>query len=99
MAGYVKGEIDSYIELKVQRKELALIGYAAIGSATIILFFTASVTTLQSHMALVQRQPVVTKFKRAGKLISLIQEDHDKCVVGFDLRPSTILVIVYFNST
>jgi hypothetical protein len=42
MAGYVKGEIDSYVELKPQRKEFVPIGYAAIGSATINLFLTGT---------------------------------------------------------
>jgi serine/threonine protein kinase len=62
-----------------------------LSSGSIVIFLASTTTTLESQLPQLQSESIEHKIQIAKNLIVFLQEAHVKNILGFDLRPSSIL--------
>jgi serine/threonine protein kinase len=89
---YLLKEFESYKKLNVQANDLLYpIEFAPLSKGCFTVFLAHNLMTLESQMNQIVEAPLRIKVAMAEALISALAMAHEAGIIGFDIRPSTIL--------
>ncbi|KAA6389683.1 MAG: hypothetical protein EZS28_014789 [Streblomastix strix] len=93
LRSYFEEELQRYQDLEIQSaQDLMYIGFSPLQDGCCVIFFTSSTLTLESGIKQGLFQNNLTKLQIAKSLMDSIQYAHQNNIIGFDLRPTSIMI-------
>ncbi|KAA6382368.1 MAG: putative CAMK/CAMK1 protein kinase, partial [Streblomastix strix] len=98
LRSYFEEEFQCYDGLITQKDhDLIYIGFSSLQDGCCVVFLTSSTLTLETGIQQGLLLNNLTKLQIAKSLIDSIQYAHQNNIIGFDIRPNTILITEDIN--
>ncbi|KAA6394236.1 MAG: putative CAMK protein kinase [Streblomastix strix] len=95
---YFEEELKRYQDLEIQNAhDLIYIGFSPLQDGCCVVFLTSSTLTLESGIQQGLLLNNLIKLQITKSLIDSIQYAHQNNIIGFDIRPNTILITQDIN--
>ncbi|KAA6375094.1 MAG: hypothetical protein EZS28_029379, partial [Streblomastix strix] len=99
LRSFFEEEFQCYQDLEIQSAhDLIYIGFGPLQDGCCVVFLTSSTLTLQTGIQQGLLLNNLSKLQIAKSLIDSIQYAHQNNIIGFDIRPNTILITQDINN-